>query len=492
MSDGFYRAFEERYRGSRDLIKGRLAIYLPFIEPLRLIYPDALAVDLGCGRGEWLEVLRASGIKPIGIDLDQGMLNACHDLGLTVERGDAIAFLSTLPSESQLVVSGFHIAEHLPFEVLQKLVAEALRVLQPGGVLILETPNPENLTVGTSSFYLDPTHVRPIPPLLLAFLPDFCGFKRVKTVRLQEPPHLLATDKTSLLDVFGGVSPDYAVIAQKNAEHGVLSLNASAFDKVYGLDLETLAMRFDSRMAESFQQAETKAQQAETKAQQAETKAQQAETKAQQAETKAQQAETKAQQAVHWVQQQREAELERRAQEAEAQATMQEQRAVAAEQAFQYWQKQANQLHKRILLLHASTSWQITKPLRAFRRLLSGDFSAIGRSTAAVKLKAKQTFRPIVSTGIKYVFKRPVLRNALSPCLKCFPGLHRRLLHVAVNSGAVQGGGDIIPELGFASQNATGLDRSLAEQKYRHLGKAPDIDAILERIKAELEKVSGK
>ena len=256
MSDGFYRAFEDRYRGSRELIRERLAIYLPFVEPLHVLYPDASAVDLGCGRGEWLEVLRAKGISAVGVDLDQGMLNDCHGLGLNVEMGDAIAFLSSLPDESQIVVSGFHIAEHLPFDVLQQLVGEALRVLRPGGILILETPNPENLIVGTSSFYLDPTHARPIPPLLLGFLPEYAGFMRVKTVRLQEPAHLLATEKTSLLDVIGGVSPDYAVIAQKEAEDGIIALTENAFGRQYGLDLETLAKRFDSQIAGSFQQAE--------------------------------------------------------------------------------------------------------------------------------------------------------------------------------------------------------------------------------------------
>ena len=91
MSDGFYRAFEERYRGSRELIKGRLAAYLPFVEPLLEAYPSATAIDLGCGRGEWLELLAGSGFKPIGVDLDTGMLEACLERGLPVEQGDALA-----------------------------------------------------------------------------------------------------------------------------------------------------------------------------------------------------------------------------------------------------------------------------------------------------------------------------------------------------------------------------------------------------------------
>jgi O-antigen chain-terminating methyltransferase len=171
MTNDFYRAFEDRHRGTRELIKSRLQVYVPFVEPLRSIYEDCKAVDLGCGRGEWLEILRENGFDAMGVDLDDGMLAACEDLGLPAERGEAIAHLRTIPDESLTVVSGFHIAEHIAFADLQILVQEALRVLRPAGLLILETPNPENIVVGTAGFYIDPTHQRPLPPLLLSFLP---------------------------------------------------------------------------------------------------------------------------------------------------------------------------------------------------------------------------------------------------------------------------------------------------------------------------------
>ena len=216
MSDGFYRAFEERYRGSRELIKGRLVAYRPFVEPLLEVYPSATALDLGCGRGEWLELLVESGFKPIGVDLDKGMLEACLERGLPVEQGDALAYLSALPDESQAVVSAFHVVEHITFDQLGTLVAETLRVLMPGGLLIMETPNPENIVVATRNFYLDPTHQRPIPPMLLAFVAEYAGFARVKTLRLQESKELVNKGDVSLQDVFAGVSPDYAVVAQKH------------------------------------------------------------------------------------------------------------------------------------------------------------------------------------------------------------------------------------------------------------------------------------
>ncbi len=216
----FYRAFEERYRGSRELIAGRLGAYLPFVLPLLDVYKPAATVDLGCGRGEWLELLTQRGFEASGVDLDAGMLAACTERGLRVVQQDALDCLKSLPDESQTIVSGFHIVEHIPFDVLDAIVRQAMRVLKPGGLLILETPNPENLVVGTSSFYLDPTHIRPIPPMLLSFLPEHYGFARVRTLRLQEEHGFLGRAEITLMDVLGGVSPDYSVVAQKAAASG--------------------------------------------------------------------------------------------------------------------------------------------------------------------------------------------------------------------------------------------------------------------------------
>jgi O-antigen chain-terminating methyltransferase len=128
------------------------------------------------------------------------------------------------------------------------LVAEALRVLKPGGLLILETPNPENVVVGTTDFYLDPTHQRPIPPLLLSFLPEFQGFARVKILRLQESSDLAKQEDVTLKDVFFGTSPDYAVVAQKNADSSILQSFITTFDKQYGIELGELANRYDARI----------------------------------------------------------------------------------------------------------------------------------------------------------------------------------------------------------------------------------------------------
>lgn len=252
----FYRAFEDRYRGSRELIKERLKVYHAFIAPLRSLYGECTALDLGCGRGEWLELLLESGFQPLGVDLDDGMLEVCETLQLPVEHCDALKKLKELPDESLAVVSGFHIAEHIPFPDLQVLVTEALRVLKPAGLLILETPNAENLVVGTNNFYLDPTHERPIPHLLLGFLTEYAGFARSKLLRLQEQAGLSQATDVNLTQVLGGVSPDYGIVAQKTGDTSQTALFDQAFSKEYGVALGTLAERYEHGLKCRFMELE--------------------------------------------------------------------------------------------------------------------------------------------------------------------------------------------------------------------------------------------
>ncbi len=246
MDDGFYRAFEDRYRGSRELIKLRLKTYLPFVRPLLDFYGKGEALDLGCGRGEWLELLAEAGFIAIGVDLDDIQLAACKGLGLNVRTADAIDFIKRLPDANLVLVTAFHLVEHLQFSQLQELVKEALRVLKPGGLLILETPNPENILTGTSNFYMDPMHQRPIPPQLLSFLPEYYGFRKVKILRLQETVRPREEEKMSLFDVLNGVSQDYSVIAQRDGAPDILAATRAAFDADMGCTLEQIISRYEN------------------------------------------------------------------------------------------------------------------------------------------------------------------------------------------------------------------------------------------------------
>jgi SAM-dependent methyltransferase len=397
MDNNFYRAFEEKFRCSRELIKSRLQVYLPFVVPLLDLHEKATAIDLGCGRGEWLELLDEAGFQTYGVDLDSGMLAACHDRGLNVDTKDAIEALKELPDASQVVVSGFHIVEHLPFSQLQVLVQEALRVLKPAGMLIMETPNPENIVVGTSNFYLDPTHERPIPKQLLSFLPEYYGYGRVKILLLQEPPHIATNPQLELMDVFGGVSPDYAVVAQKSAHPEMMAATAAPFEKDYGSNFETLADRYHQTIANSISRAETTAQSAENQARQAEFTAQSAENRAQQAETAAQSAENRAQQA----------------------------------------ESVAHQMQESIVSLTNSISWKITKPLRATKRMARNVISSLNGAVAAVKMKVKNFLHRVAAALIRKIWQRPEISGRLKLFIRKFPRFRERLRRVAVNSGAI-------------------------------------------------------
>lgn len=250
MSDNFYRRFEDEHRGTREAIQQRLQVYVPFLEQLRDTGAHGDVLDLGCGRGEWLELLRDGGFAARGVDEDAGMLEACQASGLNAMAGDAIEQLDNEQAQSLLAVTAFHLAEHLPHARLQLLFERAYRALIPGGLLILETPNPENIQVATCNFHLDPSHLKPLPPVLLAFMAGFHGFEDPQILRLQENPILRGQQAIGLLDVLGGVSPDYALVARKPgsrsaaAEAGESGHQRPALGQI-GLSLTDLAQRFD-------------------------------------------------------------------------------------------------------------------------------------------------------------------------------------------------------------------------------------------------------
>ena len=247
MMDMFYRKFEERCYASRATIKDLRKQYLSFAAPIAQEFPGGNIYDAGCGRGEWLELMREIGLNPLGVDLDEGMLSACKNLDLTAEKGDAIDRLFLMEDSSQVIVSAFHVVEHIPFERLRDFITQAHRTLLPGGLLIMETPNPENIFVATKNFYLDPTHLRPIPAELLAYVAEFSGFSRVHILRLQEPKKFSPGDDISLNDVIFGVSLDYAVVAQKRGSEDIMSALDKPFSVKRGQSLHDLVNIWDGQ-----------------------------------------------------------------------------------------------------------------------------------------------------------------------------------------------------------------------------------------------------
>ncbi len=244
----FYIEFENKFRGSRDLILGRLKVYQDIYTAFAGQKPGPIAIDLGCGRGEWLQLLQESGIKAIGVDHNPGMSSYSSELGLEVHAGDVLDYLRTCPTGYAAIISAFHVIEHLSFAMLLDLTHEIFRVLQPGGILIFETPNPENLQVGTSTFYLDPTHRAPLPCELVEHICKSAGFARSVIWRLNEPESKSNT-QDRILSVITGVSPDYAVIAQKEGTGERISRLDSVFERTMGSSLIEVATQFDNESA---------------------------------------------------------------------------------------------------------------------------------------------------------------------------------------------------------------------------------------------------
>ncbi|ATM98096.1 Methyltransferase type 11 [Yersinia frederiksenii ATCC 33641] len=235
-----------------------MVAYRDFYLPLAEIYPNSNTCDLGCGRGEWLELLNEAGFKTEGIDLDEGMLSYCRDLNLNVRQQDVIQYLQSLDDNSVSLVSSFHLVEHIGFENVKLLVQEALRILKPGGLLIIETPNCENIIVSTNTFYLDPTHIMPIPNKLLSFLTNYFGFKRSKVIRLQGRTDITTPESLQLIDIFTVVGQDYGLVAQKDGPKDILDKFDNIYNKEFGSDLDMAINKFSMHLNHAFKMRDDK------------------------------------------------------------------------------------------------------------------------------------------------------------------------------------------------------------------------------------------
>jgi len=189
-----YRGFEDRHRGAYEDIRKLLSVYVPHFRGCQRV------LDVGCGRGEFLRILRDEGIGAYGVDSDEGMVEACREEGLEVVLDDAVAHLRSLEVGAIDGIFCSQVAEHLQAWQLMALLDAAYRKLAPGGVFVIETPNPESLFIFHSFFYVDLTHIRPIHPEAMRWAMQTSGFadtsiERVlplpAEVRLEEiPPEL--------------------------------------------------------------------------------------------------------------------------------------------------------------------------------------------------------------------------------------------------------------------------------------------------------------
>lgn len=206
-----YGRFAERFRGSEDYVKAGQQFYLPYFEGAKNV------LDIGCGRGEFLKMMHDAGIPARGIELGAESVAACKLQGLDAELADAFPYLAALPEASLDGIFCSQVVEHLPPERLPELIRLCATRLAPGGVIAIETPNPECLAIFATHFYLDPTHTRPVPhPLLIFYLEEF-GVGNIEVRRLspaKESMPALNSLPEDFRDAFFG-SLDYAVIGRK-------------------------------------------------------------------------------------------------------------------------------------------------------------------------------------------------------------------------------------------------------------------------------------
>ncbi len=214
--DAMYVAFEDKFRGTRKDIQQRQEVYLPIIEDTLKETDQALVLDMGCGRGEWLELLQEHNISAKGVDLNCIMIKECDERGLKATEADILDYLRSLKNSSVSAVTGFHIIEHLPFKVLIALFDECLRVLKPGGGIIFETPNPENLLVGGCNFYTDPSHHNPLVPETMRFTIEQRGFEKTEIKRLHKYSDFYeTTSDDEFIKAHFYNEMDYAIIGYK-------------------------------------------------------------------------------------------------------------------------------------------------------------------------------------------------------------------------------------------------------------------------------------
>ncbi len=207
-----YLAFEDIHRGEREAIKQRQSVYLPYFR--ECVSETAPLLDIGCGRGEFLEAAREAGLPGLGVDLNPDSVEVCRELGLQVSQGDALEYLRGLEDQSLGGVLMAQLIEHLTLDQLMELVSLAVAKLKPGGVLIAETVNPQCLTTFSGAFYLDLTHIKPIHPEAVRFLWRWAGLGDNQVIYLSPypPQHRLELIDTAAWEP--GADPELLDTAQ--------------------------------------------------------------------------------------------------------------------------------------------------------------------------------------------------------------------------------------------------------------------------------------
>jgi len=481
VSDDFYRALEDRFRGSRELIKSRQSVYLPLVEALANRVQKKV-LDVGCGRAEWLELLGERGVPAEGLDLNEDFVADGKRAGLNVFSADAMQYLGEQPDQSYGLISAFHVVEHLGFENLLRFLREAYRVVDDGGAILLETPNPANLLVGACNFYLDPTHERPIPSILLSFAAEFSGFEQVVIVpvnrgflqnNLELMPDQLSgasviNKVVSSLDQNFMQAPDYAVIAFKKAGNELVEVaNSLVSDSPLPIsaeeteDVNALLERVIEAEAEratlrgKVELADAEAVHAKELARQIEATAREREEQLNDAHVQLRNSLARTEEAhlrLGELQLQlgeaqgRLGEIHGRLLDAHARATAAEEAANDSKQLLRALELEAqlhasqaraaaaedlaNRSQQHVIALLSSSSWRLSSPIRVVGKAV--------RKVGGAPGAAKRTAKLGLLHAVAYVRCRPVLKQRVANLLARFPRVRARLVRYA-GFDAVQG-----------------------------------------------------
>ena len=220
-----YVGFENEFRGSQDVIRARLQSYVPFFETSQPDSGSGDVLDVGCGRGEFIELLNTHGIAARGIDLNHEMAEVCRAKGLRVEEADAVGYLSSLPDESLRGIFAAQVVEHLEPAYLLQFLELAFVKLRPGGRLVLETLNPACWMAFFESYIRDITHKWPLHPETLKYLVTASGFSRAE-IEYRSP--VLPDDRLQPLALPDGADAALRDLAE-TFNQNVEKLNARMF-----------------------------------------------------------------------------------------------------------------------------------------------------------------------------------------------------------------------------------------------------------------------
>jgi O-antigen chain-terminating methyltransferase len=206
-----YSRFAERFRGTDEQIRANMEFYRPFFAGRDNV------LDIGCGRGEFLEVMRDAGVPARGIDLSPESVAQCRGKGLEAEFADLFVYLAAQPDGEFDGILSSQVVEHLPPDRVPEMIRLCGAKLRRGGALAIETPNPECLAIFATYFYLDPTHTRPMPHQYLQFCMEEAGLTAIEVHKLAPAidtmPELGSLPVDFRQRFFGGL--DYAIIGRR-------------------------------------------------------------------------------------------------------------------------------------------------------------------------------------------------------------------------------------------------------------------------------------